>query len=64
MVKNSLEHAPKPCGSPSQKRWSCYTCNWWANISLDPMDLKWDITQVQVCEGRRGNTFDNIVYLK
>ncbi len=38
MVKNSHKHTPKPCGKPSQKSWSCYSCKGWADVILNPMD--------------------------
>ena len=38
MVKNSHKHTPKPCGKPSQKSWSCYSCKGWTDIILNPMD--------------------------
>ena len=38
MVKNSLKHTPKLCGTPSQKSWSCYSCKGWTDVILNPMN--------------------------
>ena len=38
LVKHSHRHTSKPCGQPSQKSWSCYSCKGWANSILNTMN--------------------------
>jgi len=61
MVKNVHKHTPKPCGKPSWKSWSC---KGWAWHHIKSSGLRMGChSRSYACEGRRANTFGNIVYL-